>query len=359
MKDYYKILGVGKNAVQKDIKNAYRKLARQYHPDAKPGDKAAEDRFKEASEAYEVLGDKAKRAEYDRQAEYLAAGGPRMAGGPQGFYGGGTSGFGSLFEDLFQTQPRTGAPARGDDLYYTLTLGFKEALLGAVKRIKIDRRKSCLTCGGTGAKPGSSPTTCPTCGGRGVIAQNQGPFSINRTCPTCAGEGLIVKDRCAQCGGSGTLPEEKQITVNIPVGTDDGAKLKYRGFGQPGQRGAPAGDLYMIVKVLGHPLFKRQGSNIHMDLPLKFTEAALGATVKAPTITGSVSLKIPPGTQTGQVFRIKAQGVPKAKGGAGDMLVKVRVEVPKTLSPAQRELIVRLAGETKDDPRAGLEEMAR
>jgi len=353
LKDYYNILGVGKNAAKKDIKNAYRKLARQYHPDAKPGDKAAEERFKEISGAYEVLGDAKKRAEYDRQSELFAAGG-------QDYSTVDTGGFGAVFEDLFQTRPGRAAPVRGDDLAYTISLGFKEAFSGVTKRIKISRRKQCDFCGGSGAKPGSAPSTCPTCGGRGVVAQNQGFFSLSRACPACGGEGVIIKDRCAHCGGSGTLPEGKTVTVNIPAGIDDGGKLKYRGLGQAGHRGAPAGDLYIIVQVQSHPLFKRQGSNIHLDLPLKFTEAALGAVIKVPTVDGSVNLKVPAGTQTGQVFRVKGKGAPKAKGlGAGDLLIKVRVEVPKTLSPAQHELIVRLAGESKDDPRAGIETMAR
>ncbi|MDP1809140.1 MAG: molecular chaperone DnaJ [Actinomycetota bacterium] len=362
LKDYYKILGVGKNAVKKDIKNAYRKLAREYHPDAKPGDKAAEERFKEIAEAYEVLGDPKKRAEYNQQSEFVAAGGPRMGGAQSGgrdYYTNDAGGFGAVFEDLFQARPGRAGPVRGDDLAYTIRLGFREAFTGTTKRIKIHRRKQCATCGGSGAKPGSTPTVCPTCGGRGVIAQNEGFFSLSRACPTCGGEGTIVKDRCPQCGGSGTLPEEKTVTVNIPAGIDDGGKLKYRGLGQAGHRGAPAGDLYIIVQVQPHPLFKRQGGNIHLELPLKFTEAALGAAVKVPTVDGSVKLKIPPGTQSGQVFRVKGKGAPKAKGlGAGDLLVKVQVEVPKTLNPAEHELMVRLAGESKDDPRAGVEAMA-
>lgn len=364
MKDYYKILGVGKNAVKKDIKNAYRKLARKYHPDAKPGDKAAEERFKEIAEAYDVLGDNKKRAEYDRQSEFIAAGGPRTHGGGAGgfndFYNAGAGGFGATFADLFQTGPTRAEPTKGDDLAYTIALGFKEAFSGTTKKIRISRHKQCPMCSGSGAKPGSKPITCQTCEGRGVIAQDQGFFSLNRACPTCGGEGVVVKDSCHQCGGSGTLPEEKTITVNIPAGIDDGAKLKYRGFGQAGRRGAPAGDLYIIAQVSAHPLFKRKGSNIHLDLPVSFTEAALGAAVKVPTVDGSVKLKIPAGTQSGQVFRVKGKGVPKAKGlGAGDLLVKAQVEIPKDLSPTQHELIVRLAGESKGNLRAGIEAMAK
>lgn len=362
MKDYYKILGVGKNAVKKDIKKAYRKLARECHPDAKPGDKAAEERFKEISAAYEVLSDPKKRAEYDRQSEFAAAGGPGRGappGGSHDYFTSDAGGFGSIFEDIFQARPGRAEAVRGDDLAYTISLGFKEAFTGSTKKIKIHRRKQCSTCGGSGAKPGSTPTVCPTCGGRGAIAQNQGFFSLSRACPACGGEGTIVKDHCPQCGGAGTLPEEKTVTVNIPAGIDDGAKLKYRGLGQAGKKGAPAGDLYIIVQVQPHPLFKRKGSNIHLDLPLKFTEAALGAAIKVPTVDGSVKLKIPPGTQSGQVFRVKGKGAAKAKGlGAGDLLVKVQVEVPKTLSPAEHELMVRLAGESKDDPRVKIEAMA-
>jgi len=366
VKDYYKALGVGKNADQKDVKNAYRKLARKYHPDANPNDKAAEERFKEISEAYDVLGDEKKRSEYDRQREFFAAGGPGAggwagaggAGGPGGagwqdIFTGGGAGYGSVFEDLFEAGGRPNAPAKGEDLYYTLTLGLCEAFDGSTKRIKIDRRQTCATCSGSGAKPGSQVTTCETCGGRGAIAQNQGFFSINQACPTCGGEGTVVKERCRICGGAGTLPEEKTITVNIPAGMKSGGKLKYRGQGQAGHRGAPAGDLYIIVQVREHPLFKRAGNNIHIDLPLSFTEAALGATVKVPTVGGTVKLRVPPGTQSGQSFRIKGKGFPKSRGGgSGDLLAKVQVEVPKKLEPEERELLARLAEKSKVDPRA-------
>ncbi len=359
IKDYYKALGVGKNVDQKDIKNAYRKLARKHHPDANPNDKVAEERFKEISEAYDVLGDEKKRSEYDRQREFFAAGGPG-AGGPGGagwqdVYtgGGGGAGFGSVFEDLFGAGGRPSAPAKGEDLYYTLTLGFREAFDGTTKRIKIDRRQTCATCSGSGAKPGSQVTTCATCGGSGAVAQNQGFFSINQACPTCSGEGTVVKERCRTCGGAGTLPEEKTITVNIPAGMKSGGKLKYRGQGQAGHRGAPAGDLYIIVQVLEHSLFRRAGNNIHIDLPLSFTEAALGATVKVPTVGGTVRLRIPPGTQSGQTFRVKGKGFPRARGGSnGDLLAKVQVEVPKKLEPEERELLARLAEKSKIDPRA-------
>jgi molecular chaperone DnaJ len=357
IKDYYKILGVGKNASQKEIKKAYRKLAREHHPDANPNNKKAEDRFKEASEAYEVVGDPDKRSEYDRQSDLFAAGGP--TGNFRDFGDAGAPGYGSFFEDLFQGAPAAARAVKGDDLYYTITLGFKEALAGSTKAIKIDRRAACSTCGGTGAKPGTGSAVCGTCGGRGVIAQNQGVFSFSRACPACGGQGRVIKEHCAQCRGAGTLPETKELSIKIPPGIKDGGKLKYRGFGQAGPGGAPAGDLFIIVKVNSHPLFKRNNGDILMDLPLSFTEAALGSTVRVPTPNGNVSLKIPPGTQSGQVFRLKGRGAAKTRGvGGGALLVTVKVEVPTDLTPPQRELMVRLSDQLKSNPRAKIEELA-
>lgn len=366
LKDYYQVLGVGKNATQKEIKNAYRKLAREHHPDVASQDKAAEERFKEVAEAYDILGKSAKRSEYDRQRDLFAAGGgPWSAGGwttggRQDVYSDAQSGFGSIFEDLFQSRPTSeAANARGEDLYYTLTLGFKEALAGSAKRIKVSRQSACPVCGGKGAKPGTGTATCDMCGGRGVVAQNQGFFSLSRACPRCGGEGTIIKEPCSRCHGAGVLPEEKSVTVDIPAGIHDGGKLKYRGLGQAGRRGGPTGDLYIIIQVREHPLYKRKGSNIHLDMPIKFTEAALGAVVKVPTVSGRVSLKIPAGTQTGQTFRIKGKGAPKVRGlGVGDMLVTVRVEVPSEISPAEKELLVRLADQSKENPRVKMEELA-
>ena len=361
-KDHYKTLGVGKNASQKDIKNAYRKLARKYHPDSNQKNKAAEERFKEVTEAYETVSDPEKRKEYDQQVEYFASGGPRRGpGGPGGSHDYFTSDvdFGSVFGDIFGAGAKTQEPIKGDDLHYTLTLGLKEVIQGTTKKIKYARRKACTTCGGTGAKAGTSQSACPTCGGRGVIAQNQGFFSLSRACPTCGGEGVTVKDHCSKCGGSGTMPDDKVVTAKIPAGINDGGKLKFRGHGQAGHRGAPAGDLYIIVQVRKHPLFTRKGNNIHMNLPLKFTEAALGATVKVPTIDGSVSLKIPAGTQSGQTLRIKGRGVPKTRGvGSGDLMVTVQVQIPSKLSPEQRELLARLADQSKENPREKLEKLA-
>ena len=359
--DYYKILGIGKNASQKDIKNAYRKLARKHHPDANPNDKAAEDRFKEISEAYEVLGDSKKKSEYDRRDDYINRG-PNMGGGRAGgahdfFTDDAASGFN--FEDLFQGRSAPQAPAKGDDLYYTLTLGFKEAITGTTKQIRINRRATCKTCHGTGAKAGTSQTRCTTCGGRGVIAQDQGFFSFSKPCPTCGGEGVMVKEHCPACQGAGTLSEDKVVTVNIPAGIHDGGKLKYRRLGQAGHRGAPSGDLFIIIQVDKHPLFRRKRNDILLNLPLSFTEAALGATIKVPTIDGRVSLKIPKATQAGQILRIKGRGAQKTRGtGVGDMLVTVQVEVPSEISPSERELLVRLADQSKEDPRKDIEALA-
>jgi len=361
-KDYYEILGVGRNATKKEIKDAYRKLARKYHPDANKSDKETEEKFKEISEAYEVLKDQKKRKEYDEMGRFFGGQDPRtggrqnFAGAPGGFSTGGYSfsNVGDLF-DLFGSDVgahATNTRVRGEDITYNVHLTFDEALKGKTVQFLINKEESCAPCGGTGASPGSGRKICQTCGGRGLIADNQGIFSISRTCPSCSGRGSIIENPCNVCRGQGSVTVPKTETVKIPAGVSDGSKLKFKGRGQTGQNGGPPGDLYVIAKVAPHSFFKRSGSDVLLDVPITFVEAALGASIEIPTVDGNVSLRIPPGTQEGQTFRLRGKGAAKLKGsGRGDMLATVHIEVPKDLSADERELLVRFAGSRNDSPR--------
>lgn len=359
-KDYYEMLGVGSNAGQKEIKKAYRQLARKYHPDANPGNKEAEEKFKEVSEAYEVLGDPKKREQYDRQRQFFSQGGFAYQGGGMPFedlFGG----FEDIF-DVFGGRARTATrtwPEKGQDLYYSLRLTFDEALNGTTKQIRLSHSVTCPTCNGSGAKPGTTPTTCTTCGGRGLVAMNQGFFSLSRTCPDCHGRGTLIKEPCATCHGAGNIQETKTVSIKVPSGVDDGAKIKYQNQGEAGINGGPPGDLYIITKVEPHPIFKKKGSNIHLDLPVTVSEAALGTSIKVPTPTGFLTLKVPPGTQDGTILRVKGKGAPKLHGvGTGDLLVTINVRIPTKLAPEERELLVRLAEKRKENPRERLERLA-
>ena len=369
-KDYYAVLGVSKNATQKEIKDAYRKLARKYHPDANKSDGATEEKFKEIGEAYEVLKDAKKRKEYDEMGRYFggtgyspgAGGGRSSAGTPeQGFS---FNGFGDIF-DLFGGGAGGGRGAarpqqtrtKGADITYNVSLTFDEALKGKTVKLSVDKEETCSSCGGTGAASGSGRTTCAACGGRGVVADNQGIFSISRACPNCGGQGSIIERPCTVCRGNGRIRVQKSETIKIPAGVADGSKLRFKGKGQAGLNGGPYGDLYIVAKVAKHPYFIRNGSDIQLDLPITFTEAALGASIEVPTVDGGVSLKIPAGTQEGRTFRLRGKGAPKLKGpGRGDMLAKVHLTVPKELSGAEKELLVRFADARKEDPRKDLKE---
>ncbi len=363
-KDYYKILGVGEKASQKEIKDAYRKLARKHHPDANPNNRQAEERFKEVSEAYEVLGDKRKRQEYDQGAKLFQGAGF----GPGGFGGGyqnvrinfedlgDLGGFGSsifdLFTDPFRRKQKGPQPTRGRDLVYNISLSFDEALQGVASRINVTSHETCPTCQGSGAKPGTGPTTCSVCAGRGVTAKDQGLFSLSRTCPQCLGRGTIVEHPCPTCQGNTQVEKNKKITVKIPAGVKEGAKIKLKGRGEPGTNGGPPGDLYVVTNVTAHKYFKRQGSNILLDIPITITEATLGAKIKIPTIEQSISLKIPSGTQSGKTFRLKGKGAPRLKGkGRGDMLVTVKVTIPTKLTAKEKSLLRQLAELSKENPR--------
>jgi molecular chaperone DnaJ len=343
-RDYYEVLGVERAADGQVIKSAYRKLAHAYHPDKNPGDKQAEERFKEASEAYAVLSDPEKRARYDRF-------GHRGGGGFEdfGFGGAGASSindiFGDIFGEMFGGGRRTRARTRGSDLRYHLEVSFEEAAFGTVARIQIPRAKACEACHGSGAKPGTGPRTCPTCGGAGEVRLTQGFFSIARTCHHCQGTGKVVVDKCPSCGGAGATREEATVEVKVPPGVDTGTRLKLGGEGEsaPVPGGTP-GDLYVVVQVREHPVFRREDTEVLCDMPISFTQAALGTTIEVPTLEGPAKLKIPGGTQTGKVFRLKGKGIPALQGGGrGDQHVRVFVETPTHLSKEQRDLLARFA----------------
>jgi molecular chaperone DnaJ len=339
-RDYYEVLGVSRDADDAAIKTAYRRLAHQYHPDKNQGSKDAEERFKEASEAYQVLSDPEKRARYDRYGHVNGAVGEDFPFGASNI----NDIFGDIFGEMFGGGRRTRARSRGADLRYHVEIGFEEAAFGSVARISIPRAAHCGTCRGTGAKPGTGPRTCPTCGGSGEIRLTQGFFSIARTCHHCGGTGRVIVDRCETCNGAGTVREQATIEVKIPAGVDTGTRIKVTGQGEAAPGGGSPGDLYVIVQVREHAIFKREETEILCEVPLSFTQAALGATIDVPTLDGPAKLKIPAGTQTGKVFRLKGKGVPSLQGGSrGDQHVRVFVETPTHLSREQRELLERFA----------------
>lgn len=341
-RDYYEVLGVGREAGEADLKSAYRKLAHQFHPDKNPGNAQAEERFKEASEAYAVLSDPEKRARYDRFGH--------GAGDPfEGFGFGGAASindiFGDIFADIFGGARRGRGRSRGSDLRYHLELSFEEAAFGTVSRIEIPRPKRCDACKGSGAKPGTSPRTCPTCRGAGEIRLAQGFFSVARTCHHCGGSGRVVVDKCPTCGGAGMGREQATVEVKVPPGVDTGTRLKLSGEGEPAPApGAEPGDLYVVVQVREHPIFRREDTEVVCEMPISFTQAALGTQIDVPTLDGPVKMKIPAGTQSGKVFRLRGKGVPALGGGGrGDQHVRVMVETPTHLTKEQRELLERLA----------------
>jgi molecular chaperone DnaJ len=363
-KDYYQVLGVAKNASASEIKKAYRKLAQRHHPDANPGNTEAEERFKEISAAYDVLGDAEKRKSYDQVRE-MASSGART-----GFPGGGFPGnvrvegfnvqdlgdIGDLFGGLFggrRGRARQQASSRGDDLETEVRISFDDAMRGTTVPVKIKGAAPCQTCGGSGAEPGTSPVTCPQCGGSGSVAVDQGFFQFAQTCPRCGGAGRIVEHPCHTCHGSGSVRRTREFSVRIPPGVKDGQRIRVRGKGEAGPAGGAPGDLYVRVRVEPHPVFGRRGGDLTVDLPVTYSEAALGANVQVPTLNGPVTLKIPAGTSSGRTFRVRGKGVPKSKG-AGDLLVTVNVDVPQRLSKEEKELLAKLREAQKDSPRARL-----
>jgi molecular chaperone DnaJ len=364
-KDFYKVLGVDAGASDKVITNAYRKLARELHPDRNPGDAKAEERFKEVAAAYDVLGDATKRAEYDEVRRMGPVGGGGFGGGGFGGArpGGGASSFnfdagdlGDLLGGLFGRGGRRAptGPQRGDDLEAELHLSFEDAANGVTTTVHLTSEAPCGTCHGSGAKPGTAPRNCPRCNGRGVLDDNQGLFSFSQPCDLCGGRGRVVEDPCPTCGGRGIEHRPRRVKVRIPAGVRDDQTIRLKGRGGPGRNGGPAGDLFVRVRVSDHPLFGRSGENLTITVPITFPEAALGADVTVPTLDGSnVTVRIPPGTSSGRTFRVRGRGV-TTPSKTGDLLVTVEVAVPKTLSAAQKKAVEALASAIGESPRQHL-----
>ena len=337
-RDYYEVLGVDRGASSEDLKKAYRRLAMKFHPDRQSSDPKAEEKFKEASEAYEILNDGEKRAAYDR---FGHAGVDPNQGGASGFEGSFSDIFGDVFGDIFGgSRGRSDGVSRGSDLRYNLNLTLEQAVGGDTIEIKIPVMTACADCDGTGCAPGSSPTTCSDCSGTGQIRVSQGFFSLQQTCPRCRGQGRIITDPCRSCGGSGRVEKSKTLSVKVPAGVDNGDRIRLTGEGEAGLRGGPPGDLYVQVEVKDHPIFVRDGRHLYCEVPISFPDAALGGQMEVPTLDGRVNLKIPKETQTGKVFRLRGKGVTQVRGGGvGDLLCKVQIETPVELTQQQKELL--------------------
>ncbi len=342
-KDYYRVLGVSESATAKEIKSAYRKLSREYHPDTNPGDAAAEERFKEVSAAYDVVGNAERRKEYDEVR--------RMGPAAAGFPGGGAGGFsfqdagdlGDLLGGLFGRSSRGGrggrGPHRGQDLETELHLAFDDAVAGVTTAVHLTSDAPCHTCNGSGATPGTVPKRCANCAGQGVVSDNQGLFSLSSPCPVCGGRGSTIDDPCPPCRGTGVERRPREVKVRVPAGVDDGQRIRLKGRGGPGQNGGPPGDLFVIIRVAPHQLFQRRARDLTISVPITFPEATLGADITVPTLDGgSVRLRIPPGTRSGRTFRVKGKGVATPKG-TGDLLATVEVAVPSKLSSAERKAL--------------------
>jgi molecular chaperone DnaJ len=356
-RDYYEILGVSRDCSSEELKKAYRKLALKYHPDKNHGDKDAEEHFKEAAEAYEVLRDPQKRQTYDLYGhEGIAGTGFRGFSGQQDIF----STFGDLFEDLFgfsTTHRRYGAsmgPEAGADLRYNLEVSFEDAARGAETKIEIVRLESCSSCNGTGMAPGSHSTTCPTCHGRGQIIRSEGFFRISSTCPHCSGSGTIITNPCETCQGQGRVRERHKVRVRIPAGVDTGSRLRLRREGEAGLRGGPRGDLYIVIHVKPHDFFERHGNDIYLRLPISIVQAAMGDEIEVSTLDGPRNLKIPAGTQTGEQFRLKRLGIPDLRGfGAGDQIIEVAIVIPTKLTERQCALLQEFADIEREKKEGG------
>jgi molecular chaperone DnaJ len=366
VRDLYEILGVAKTASQDEIKKAYRKLARQYHPDKNAGDAEAEERFKEVQGAYDVLSDPAKRKQYDQVGPRIFSG----AGGPRGgnYQWSGNIGdlgdlsdlFGNIFGGFRDPSTRGRGPQaargeRGRDVEVAVNLSFEDSLKGLTTKIPVELETTCSACNGSGAEPGTSPRICPECRGRGVVADDQGIFAFSAPCPRCGGNGTVIEQPCRKCKGSGRERRTKRYTVKIPAGVKDGTQIRLKGKGEAGYGGGPPGDLIVTTRVKPSPLFRRKGADLILDVPVTYAEAALGATVEIPTPEGRISLKVPAGSQDGKLLKVKGRGAPKLNGGGkGDLLARLRVVVPQKLTKAEREALENLQKVSRENPRERL-----
>jgi molecular chaperone DnaJ len=344
-RDYYEVLGVERGATAQEIKKAYRRVAMKFHPDRNPDDKSAEEKFKEASEAYEILSDDQKRGAYDQYGHDAVSGNA----GAGGFGGGGGAGFGDIFGDVFGDIFGGGGgggsrgPARGSDLRYNLDVDLEEAVKGTEVKIRIPTLVACEPCDGSGAKKGSSPVTCTTCGGVGQVRMQQGFFSVQQTCPNCRGKGKMISDPCSSCHGQGRVEETKTLSVKVPAGVDTGDRIRLTGEGEAGPDGGPPGDLFVQMNVREHKIFERDGKHLYCEVPISIIDAALGGELEVPTLDGRVKLKIPEETQTGKLFRLRGKGVSPVRGGStGDLLCRVSVETPANLTKSQKALLKQL-----------------
>ncbi len=347
-RDYYEVLSVPRNATESDLKKAYRRLAMKHHPDRNPGDRAAEEQFKEAKEAYEILTDARKRAAYN---QFGHAGVDPAAAAPGGFGGAGSFSdiFDTVFGDIFGGGGRGGARVnRGADLVYDLEMSLEDAVAGATTEIEVPTLTMCRTCNGSGARSGSGMVNCSTCGGHGAVRMQQGFFSVQQTCPRCRGTGKVIRDPCGSCHGHGRIKQHKTLAVKVPAGVDTGDRIRLSGEGEAGEHGGPGGDLYVNIRVKKHPIFTREGSDLYCEVPIGFVTAALGGDLDVPTLNGRVTLKIPVETQTGKVFRLKGKGVKAVREReVGDLLCRVMVETPVHLNSEQKDLLRAFAGTMK------------
>ncbi|MFL5907983.1 MAG: molecular chaperone DnaJ [Solirubrobacterales bacterium] len=354
-RDFYEVLGISKSASQDEIKKAYRELARKWHPDRNPGDEGAEERFKEIQQAYDALSDPEKRKQYDAGG-FAGFGAGGFPGGVPG--GGFASDLGDIFSSFFgRGRGQAQRAQRGRDLETEVRLSFDQAMHGTQIVVSVPTTGPCPTCDGSGAKPGTSPHVCPRCEGTGIDAQSQGPFSISQPCPQCGGQGSVIEDPCPTCGGRGVTEETKRYRVNIPAGVHDGSRIRLAGKGEAGFRGGPRGDLYVTTRVAPSPVFRqRPDGNLEVDLPVTVAEAIQGAEIEVPTLSGSKTIRIPPGTQHGSVQRLRGEGPPHPKGpGRGDIYYRIRIDVPTELSDEEREAVEKLAESLNgQNPRAGL-----
>ncbi|MGB5606998.1 MAG: molecular chaperone DnaJ [Gammaproteobacteria bacterium] len=352
-RDYYEVLGVSKNSSEADLKKAYRRAAQKHHPDRNPDNKEAEEKFKECKEAWEVLSDTRKRAAYDQFGH--AGVDPSMGGGGAGAGAGANFNdiFGDVFGDIFGggRGGRGGGQRvyRGSDLRYNLELSLEDAVAGTEVKIRVPTLVTCDACDGSGARKGSSPTTCSTCGGQGQVRLQQGFFSLQQTCPRCRGNGTVITDPCTKCQGQGRVQESKTLSVKVPAGVDTGDRIRLSGEGEAGESGGPPGDLYVQIQVKEHPIFRREENNLYCEVPISFVTAALGGELEVPTLNGRVNLKIPAETQTGRMFRMRNKGVKPVRGGAvGDLICKVSVETPVKLNRKQKDLLKEFAGQMEE-----------